>query len=71
MEAINEGDGGLLGDFRLNIFAKRSGPENAEILPLASAVLIRLDRSDQQIVSKWDGGYFSSIVLAAIGLIYN
>lgn len=66
MEAVDKGNGGFLGDFRLDMLANGSGPEDAEALPLGFAVLVRLDGSHQQVVSKWPQQYFSSIVLEAI-----
>jgi hypothetical protein len=71
MEAVNERNGGFLGDFRLDMLANGSGPENAETLPLSFAVLVGLDGSHQQVVSTCRQEYFSSIVLEAIDDINN
>lgn len=66
MEAVDERNGSFLGDFRLDMLADGSGPENAEALPLSFAVLVSLDGSHQQVVSTCRQEYFSSIVLEAI-----
>jgi hypothetical protein len=51
MEAVDERNGGFLGDYRLDMLANGSGPENAEALPLSFAVLVGLDGSQQQVKS--------------------
>lgn len=71
MEAVDEGDGGFLGDFGLDMLANGSGPEDAETLPLSLAVLVSLDGSHQQVISRWPDKYFSSIVRDAIDDINN
>lgn len=71
METVNERNGSILCDFRLNMFANWGGSEDTKVLSLCSAVLIGLDGSYQHIVSKWEPFYFSSIVLVAIYDIIN
>lgn len=66
MEAVNEGNGGLLGDFWFDMFSEWSGSEDAEVLSLVLAVLVGLDGCDQQIVSVWAHVYLSSMVRVAI-----
>jgi len=47
MEAVDEGDCCLLGDFRLDMLADGSGSEHAQVLSLGPAMLVCLDGGDQ------------------------
>ncbi len=43
VEAVDEGNGSLLGDFGLDVFAEWGGPGKTQVLPFVSAVLVGLD----------------------------
>ena len=52
VEAVDEGNSGILCDFWLDMLADGSRSEDAQVLSLISAVLIGLDSSHQEVVSK-------------------
>lgn len=58
VEAVDEGDGSLLGDFGFDVASDGSGAQHAEVLSLETAVLVCLDGCDQQVVPAWGFIYF-------------
>lgn len=52
MEAVDERDGSLFGNFGFDVTSNGSGAENTEVLSLKAAVLVGLNGCDQQIVPE-------------------